>query len=80
MICRNLWVGIAALVECLPSMREALEESAAVHQLVVVVGTCNSCTWEVEAGGTEVQGQPWLQFEAILGYMRPWTKKNNLVV
>ena len=29
----------------------------------LVVHTCNSNTWEVEAGGSEVQGHPWLHSE-----------------
>lgn len=30
------------------------------EQLDLVVHTCNLSTREVEAGGSEVQGQPWL--------------------
>lgn len=38
------------------------------------------CTWEVEAGGSDVQGHPWWlpsEFEAVLGYMRAYLKKKK---
>lgn len=49
--------------------------------VVVVVHPCNTCTPEAEAGGSEVQSQPWLhsESEASLGYVRscPNLKKQN---
>jgi hypothetical protein len=38
-----------------------------------------SCLRELESGGSQVQGHPWLQseFEASLGYLRPGLKKNK---
>jgi hypothetical protein len=32
----------------------------------MVAYTCNPSTWEAEAGGAQIQGQPWLQNEALL--------------
>jgi hypothetical protein len=35
------------------------------NKLSVVLHTCNSSTWEVEAGGLTVQGQPGLHNEIL---------------
>ena len=44
-----------------------------------MVHICHPSTWEMEAGGSGVQGHPWLhsEFEASLGYMRPCLKTIN---
>lgn len=46
------------LQECLHSMPMALDwvDSPELHKLGMVVYTCHSSTWEVEAGKPEVQG------------------------
>ena len=43
---------------------------------MVVVQASNSKNWEVEAGGSGVQGQSWLnsKLEVSLGYMKPCFK------
>lgn len=42
--------------------------------MYVGVHACNLSTWELEPGGEEAEVHPVLhrQFEASLGYMRPW--------
>ena len=32
-------------------------------KLGMVAHTCHPSTWEVEAGGSEVQGHPWTHYE-----------------
>lgn len=46
----------------------------------MVVFVHNPSIWEVEAGRPVAEGQPKLQseFEATLGYMKPYFKRNNL--
>lgn len=41
--------------------------------------TCNSSTWEVETGGSKVQGHFWLpnEFRTSLGYLRAYLKNKN---
>lgn len=48
----------------------------------MLVHICNQNTWEVEAGGSEVQGHPWLhsEFEASLGYVRLCFKQTDFSV
>ena len=38
------------------------------------VCTYNPSTWELEAGGSGIQGYPWLhiKFQASQGYKEPW--------
>lgn len=43
----------------------------------VVVHAFNSSTWEVKAGGSEVQGHHQLYNEAILGYIRLHLKTHS---
>jgi hypothetical protein len=49
------------------------------HLLGVVVHTCNPGTWEAEADGWSVQGQPGLhsEFEAKQGYTASPYLKNK---
>lgn len=44
------------------------------------VHSYNPSTLEVEAGGLESQGYPWLhrKFECSLGYMRPYLKREHV--
>jgi hypothetical protein len=46
-------------------------QSPAPHTTEWMEDTCKLSTWEVKAGGFEVQVHPWLErkFEASLGYM-----------
>lgn len=46
----------------------------APHKLGVLVQTCHSSTWKVEARGSEVQDYPYLhrESESSLGYIRPY--------
>jgi hypothetical protein len=56
-----------------------------ISELDMVVHTCNPNTWEAEAEGLRVQGQPGLhsEFKACLGYMvrpclqRKWEKEKE---
>lgn len=45
----------------------------------MTVHTCNSRTYELEAGGSEVQGYCWLhkEFKLNLGHMRPFLNNNK---
>lgn len=47
--------------------------------LLMVVHSCNSNTWDMEAERSRIQGYscPHSQFEANLGYMRPCIKQTN---
>lgn len=49
----------------------------ALHKSVMVVCICNPSVPEIEAE-LEVPGHPWLhgEFEATLGYLRPYFKVN----
>lgn len=49
------------------------------EQLDLVVHACNLSTREVQAGGSEVQGQPWLgsKFLVSLSYVRPCLKEKE---
>ena len=52
----------------------------ALHKQGAVVHICSPSTWEVETGGSEVQGHPLLlsEFEASLEFMRdPVSKKQG---
>lgn len=62
------------MVEHLPSSHtKPWDQSAAPYEKGVMVQACNLSTWEGERGGSENQGQPWLQskLEASLGYVNP---------
>lgn len=52
----------------------------ALKKLDLMVYTCNRITEEVEAGGSKVQGCPWLhcKFELSLDYIRPHLKNQNI--
>lgn len=43
------------------------------------IDTCDLSSSEVEAGGSEVQDEPWLKckFQAFLSYMRPCLQNRN---
>lgn len=53
-------------LECLLSMNDKLDSIPTPYKLNMVVHTCNPRTVEVEAGKSEVKGQPQL-----LGGLRP---------
>lgn len=55
--------AVVQLVEFLPLFQEALVQSPVLHNLGMVVKASNLSTWDVEAGRSEVQGQPYLQAE-----------------
>ena len=68
------------MAQCLASVHEALSSSPAPHKPHVVLYACDPSTWEVETGGSEVQGHPLLlsEFEASLEFMRdPVSKKQG---
>jgi hypothetical protein len=48
----------AQLVEHLPSMHEPRFNSPALHKPGMVLHACDLSTQEVEAGESEIQGQP----------------------
>ena len=63
-------VDVAQLVECLPTMHEALSPILnTAHRSGDT--PCDPSSWEVEAGELGVQDHPQLQskFEACLGYV-----------
>lgn len=41
---------------------------------------CDPSTWEVKVEGSEVQGHSWAhrEFEASLGFLRPYLKKQQI--
>lgn len=55
------------MIVCMPRFESQLQ-----IKLGAVVWACNPRMWEVEAGGSRVQGQPPLTRE--LGYLRPCLK------
>lgn len=71
--------GLAQWTERLTSIHKAQGLIPSPAQSMSVLNTCNPSTWEVEAGGSEVEGHPWLhkEFEAGLGYMRPKQTKGT---
>lgn len=64
------------VVDCLPSMHMAPSLSPSMVYSGIMAHACNSGTQELEAGGSKVQGCPWLhhKFNASLGDMRSWLK------
>jgi hypothetical protein len=66
---------VARLVERLPSTHGALVQSLALHKL----GRAIVSTWEVHAGGTEVQGHRRVHsdFKASLDYVRTVSSKRK---
>jgi len=53
---------MAYLVERLPNLQEGLSKDGGEQHMVVGAWLLPS-TQEVEAGGSEVQGHPWMQSE-----------------
>lgn len=71
---------IAPLVECLLSMHETMRSFPAAHALGVVVYVYNPSTWELEAGGSKIQGHPWLHLVSsrpAWATMTPTHKERN---
>lgn len=52
------------------SVSEALSLNLVPYKHGMMVNVCNPSTQDVEAGGSEVKGHPWLprEFGASLGY------------
>ena len=71
-------MDVVQLVECLPSMHEALSPIlCTAHRSGDT--PCDPSSWEVEAGELGVQDHPQLQskFEVSLGYMGLIFKNGN---
>lgn len=70
----------AQLIESLPSVHEALDCTDPQHHSGWLWWSARyPITQEIETGGAEVVGYPWLcaEFEASLGRMRPCLKKTK---
>lgn len=66
------------LVDCLACRKPRIPRPP-LQKLSTVAHTCHYSTWEVEAGGSGVQGYPWLQgkFKVSLGYLRDPVSKQK---
>lgn len=53
-------------------MHSGITDTEFFPKLCVVVPACDPSTWKVQAGGLEIQGNPWLynELEVSLGCMR----------
>ena len=54
-----------------------LELKNIFSKLSVVVYSCNPSTWEAEAGGSQVPGQPQLLSEALSNLVTPYFQIKN---
>ena len=76
-----MWaVGVALLIECLPSMHDSLGSSPAGHTLGVWQTPVTVALKEVPAETSKVQSQSQLhsECEANLGYMRLCLRKGGV--
>lgn len=59
---------------------EFLVSNPELHEPDIVAKACNSSTWKVEAGESEIPAHPWLynNSEAELGYVRICLTKKQI--
>ena len=57
-------MNVAYFMDCLPSIEEALGSFPIPQSTRLGANAGNSSTWKVEAGKSEIQGQPQLHGES----------------
>lgn len=70
---------MAQLAVQLPTVQKVLGSIPSTTCTGHVMDVCNANTQEMVAGGSEIQGHPWLdsEYEASLDYTRPCLKKKK---
>lgn len=73
----NKYNSVSRVLAC----RRHWVQSPAQHRTVIVTHAYKPSTWDVEAGGSEIQSHFRLhsKFEASLGYLRPYLRQTCLV-